>query len=219
MKTAILKIFPVRWTTLALCAVLLTVSPSPALGLGLGVPPSVEMEEDNGAIRTLPWGRPLKEAAEALMEKAWKAIKDSVDSASPPTRRADPPPQQSVSPSQESAPLDARVLHAVHALRAQLSREIPKELREAMENDDEESIDGFIADGLNVNWRGRNGATLLHYAATFDCPDVIVVLIRRGALVNAAMSNGMTPLDYAVLTDNNPVIIVLADHGGLRGIN
>ena len=217
MKTVI-SIFSliVHRVGLVLCAALLTAamaSSRPALGLELGASPFVETEKDGAPVWVSPLGKALGEMLESLAEWVWKAIKDSADSASSPSRRVDPPSQQVTSPQKSSSyPL------IVHALRSRLARELSEELKEAIEDDDKESVDRLIADGLDVNWRGHNGATLLHYAATFDCPDVVVLLVRRGALVNAAMANGMTPLDYATSAGKNAVIIVLVEHGGLSGI-
>lgn len=194
---------------------------------------SVDTRGPDGLIWTLPLGNAFRDLLEELAKRTWKGVGDSASPPRPPDPPDPPSPPDPPNPpsppteggasasppaSSSRARLRPRISPAeLRALLAHSSRQLPRELREAIENDDEESVESHIADGLDVNQRYQDGATLLHYAATFHCPEVIAALIKHGAPVNAAMSNGATPLDYAVWAGNQAIVIIIIEHGGIHG--
>ena len=228
MKTAILNVSLIaRWAGLGLCAVLFAATAvSPRLAFGLNHAPSSFAETDIPIQMFL--GKVLGDVLEVLGKKAWKEIENSVDSSPPPIRR-ETPPQQPASPPSQAAPQPAPenskprgILPNIgstfaEGARSMLPRTAIRELIKAMREDDPETVDELIADGLDVNMRGEGGITFLHYAAALECPDVASTLIRHGARVNARTNGGMTPLDYALLIGNPAVAAVLRRHGGKRG--
>lgn len=52
----------------------------------------------------------------------------------------------------------------------------------------------LIAAGADVNAAARDGRTPLHWAADFDVPDAVPLLLRAGASVDARDEDGATPL-------------------------
>ena len=228
MKTATPNFFLiVRWAGLGLCAVLFaTTAVLPRTAFGLNHMPPSFAETDIPIQMFL--GKVLGDVLEVLGKKAWKEIENSVDSSPPPIRR-ETPPQQPASPPSQAAPQPAPenskprgILPNIgstfaEGARAMLPRTAIRELTKAMREDDPETVDELIADGLDVNMRGEGGITFLHYVAALECPDVASTLIRHGARVNARADGGMTPLDYALLIGNPAVAAVLRRHGGKRG--
>ncbi len=68
-------------------------------------------------------------------------------------------------------------------------------------------IGNIETNGKDVNARSPNGLTPLHLAAMYsDKPEVIEILIERGANVHACDSIGRTPLHFAAGDNQNPEI-------------
>lgn len=62
-----------------------------------------------------------------------------------------------------------------------------------------------------ATWYGR---TALHFAAEFFDPDIMALLIARGADVNARDNDGRTPLKVALDKGNTKAADLLRQHGG-----
>lgn len=76
-------------------------------------------------------------------------------------------------------------------------------------------LDYDYESGLEIKVNGPlwGGATLLHYAAYFDYPDVAARLIQMGADIDAVDSLGRTPLCDAVVNYSISTARVLMNHG------
>ena len=90
-----------------------------------------------------------------------------------------------------------------------------------------EAVKQHLADGADVNAKGKYGGTPLHEAALNGQKETIEILIAKGADVNAKMNNGETLLDWAesVLDWELPetkaakkeIADLLRKHGGKTG--
>lgn len=68
--------------------------------------------------------------------------------------------------------------------------------------------------GYSLDYKGNDGATLLHYAAASDHPEVVRFFIERGLDVNAKDNDSWTPLIAAATnTDSVEVLKALIDAG------
>eukprot|EP00300_Choanocystis_sp_HF-7_P016359 c19386_g1_i2.p1 GENE.c19386_g1_i2~~c19386_g1_i2.p1 ORF type:complete len:210 (-),score=28.86 c19386_g1_i2:130-759(-) len=63
-----------------------------------------------------------------------------------------------------------------------------------------------------INFRDRNGFTALHHAATNGDQDLVILLLRRGA-VNEKDNTGFTPLHHAAWKGHANVVRLLANSG------
>ena len=78
----------------------------------------------------------------------------------------------------------------------------------------------LIEKGANVNARGVNQKTPLHWAAFAGNTEVAALLIEKGADVNARDVNQKTPLDWAVSQGNTEVAALLVEKGAdVNGLN
>ena len=78
-----------------------------------------------------------------------------------------------------------------------------------------EAAELLIAKGVNVNAKGVDGETALHFAAYsgLDSKEIAELLIAKGADVNMKNVVGETPLDYA----DGEIAALLRKHGGKTG--
>jgi hypothetical protein len=67
-------------------------------------------------------------------------------------------------------------------------------------------VTALIAKGADVNFKGDNDVTPLHYAVIGENLKIVQLLIMKGAKVNAVTKSGVTPL-MQVAVDNVPVVI------------
>ena len=86
----------------------------------------------------------------------------------------------------------------------------PKDIWEAAEQGDIEAVKEYLAIGTNVNAKGEDGETPLHFAAIGGQKEIAELLIAKGADVNAMDDTGRTPLDY----DEGEIADLLRKHGG-----
>ncbi len=75
-------------------------------------------------------------------------------------------------------------------------------------------IQTCLANGTDVNTRGINGITALHFIAVFKNPEMITILIQAGANVHARDKDGYTPLHLAASANQNPEIITILINAG-----
>lgn len=96
-------------------------------------------------------------------------------------------------------------------------------IHEAAENGNVEAIKRHIYSLNDVNAKGVDGATPLHYATIKDHSDIVAILITSGAEVNAQMESipsgvyGLTPFDVAKKLDHKEILDVLQKNGGKSG--
>ena len=75
-----------------------------------------------------------------------------------------------------------------------------------------------MAAGADVNAKGEEGLTPLHYAAREGHKEITDLLLTNGADVNAKNDEGGTPLDWAeCCTDKKETADLLRKHGGKTG--
>ena len=67
--------------------------------------------------------------------------------------------------------------------------------------------------GIDVNTKGKDGYTPVHYATENESVDVLQYLISKGGDVHAANDKGRTPMFMAALYGNVPAMQCLKDHG------
>jgi hypothetical protein len=87
------------------------------------------------------------------------------------------------------------------------------ELVDAARNDDLERVARLIESGADVNERGRQRATALHWVAFHGDDAMVGKLIASGASVDATLANGSTPLHIAAYKGHTAVVSVLLGSG------
>lgn len=70
--------------------------------------------------------------------------------------------------------------------------------------------------GCDVNQRGSEGETALHWAADKGHLPVLRLLLSQGADINATDADGLSPLHYAALAEQREAAEVLAAAPGVR---
>ncbi|CAK7352698.1 unnamed protein product [Dovyalis caffra] len=73
-------------------------------------------------------------------------------------------------------------------------------LREAIKNGDTVAVRKLLSEGVDANYRDKQGMSLLHLAALFNRTDIAFILMDSGASVNYENAQGETPLDCAPAT-------------------
>lgn len=82
-----------------------------------------------------------------------------------------------------------------------------------------ETVRAMLEAGDDPNTRDPySGATLLHYAALYNKPELVALLLAHHANVNATVDargaeTGATPLIYAVVQDELPIVKLLVERG------
>ena len=75
----------------------------------------------------------------------------------------------------------------------------------------------LLARGADVNASDDEGFTPLHFAASRDSVDIVMILLEAGANVNAVSTNGTTPVYNAVRNTTGTsadIVAILMDAGG-----
>ncbi|GAV80707.1 FYVE domain-containing protein/Ank_2 domain-containing protein [Cephalotus follicularis] len=73
-------------------------------------------------------------------------------------------------------------------------------LREAIKNGDTAAVKKLLSEGVDANYRDKQGMSLLHLAALFNQTDIAFTLMECGASVDYKNAQGETPLDCAPAT-------------------
>ncbi|PIN13872.1 hypothetical protein CDL12_13504 [Handroanthus impetiginosus] len=73
-------------------------------------------------------------------------------------------------------------------------------LREAIKNGDTAAAKKLLSQGVDANYRDKQGSTLLHLAAVFNQTEIAFALMEHGASLDCKNSLGETPLDCAPAT-------------------
>lgn len=87
-----------------------------------------------------------------------------------------------------------------------------------MNNNPTSDISKLIGAGANVNARGDDGKSALHYACIEGNLDILELLIKSNADMNILDRYGSYPLDFAVHHNHEKLIKVLEGHGAKRSI-
>ena len=86
-------------------------------------------------------------------------------------------------------------------------------LHDAALNGHKEIAELLIAEGAEVNAKGKPGRTPLHWAAYNNHKEPVILLIGKGADVNAIEKNGQTPLHHAAVRGNSKISELLINKG------
>ncbi|KAK6147522.1 hypothetical protein DH2020_018434 [Rehmannia glutinosa] len=73
-------------------------------------------------------------------------------------------------------------------------------LREAIKNGDTAAAKKLLSQGVDANYRDKQGSSLLHLAAVFNQTEIAFALIDQGASLDCKNSQGETPIDCAPAT-------------------
>ncbi|CAA0818711.1 Ankyrin repeat family protein [Striga hermonthica] len=73
-------------------------------------------------------------------------------------------------------------------------------LREAIKNGDAPAAKKLLSQGVDANYRDKQGSSLLHLASVFNHTEIAFALIDHGARLDCKNSQGETPLDCAPVT-------------------
>lgn len=73
-------------------------------------------------------------------------------------------------------------------------------LREAIKNGDVAAVKKLLNEGVDANYRDKQGLSLLHLAAVFNQTDIAFILMDSGASLEYKNAQGETPLDCAPAT-------------------
>lgn len=85
--------------------------------------------------------------------------------------------------------------------RPQIDYEVNGEgLREAIKNGDIAAVKKLLNEGVDANYRDKQGLSLLHLAAVFNQTDIVFILMDLGANLEYKNAQGETPLDCAPAT-------------------
>lgn len=73
-------------------------------------------------------------------------------------------------------------------------------LREAIKNGDTTAAKKLLSQGVDANYRDKQGSSLLHLAAVFNHTEIAFALMEHGAHLDCKNAQGETPLDCAPAT-------------------
>jgi len=93
--------------------------------------------------------------------------------------------------------MDAAIDHVALPSSGKVSNEPVVDMGSAVATGDVSAIERLLAEGYDVNGRGDDGGTILHWAALVGDSDVVAALLRAGADPFAANNDGATPLFVA----------------------
>ena len=75
------------------------------------------------------------------------------------------------------------------------------------------AVKQHLAGGVDVNVKNKNGQTPLHRSVSYDCREIINLLVANGADVNEKAKYGGTPLMYAASNGNKEIAELLIAAG------
>lgn len=85
--------------------------------------------------------------------------------------------------------------------KPQMDYEVSGEgLREAIKSSDVGAVKKLLSEGVDANYRDKQGLSLLHLAAVFNQTDIAFILMEHGASLDCKNAQGETPLDCAPAT-------------------
>lgn len=87
------------------------------------------------------------------------------------------------------------------SLRPQSEYQVNGEgVREAIKNGDIAAVQKLLNEGVDANYKDKQGLSLLHLAAVFNQTDIVFILMDSGASMESKNAQGETPLDCAPAT-------------------
>ncbi|EEF46179.1 vacuolar protein sorting-associated protein 27 [Ricinus communis] len=86
-------------------------------------------------------------------------------------------------------------------------------LREAIKNGDTAAVKKLLSEGVDANYRDKQGLSLLHLAALFNRTDIAFILMESGASLAYKNAQGETPLDCAPATLQYKMKKKMEEHG------
>ncbi|XP_059451953.1 uncharacterized protein LOC132182662 isoform X1 [Corylus avellana] len=89
-------------------------------------------------------------------------------------------------------------------------------LREAIKNGDTAAVKKLLSEGVDANYRDKQGLSLLHLAALFNQTDIVFTLMECGANMDYKNAQGETPLDCAPATLQYKMLKKLEEAAGLH---
>ena len=119
----------------------------------------------------------------------------------------------------EKTPLDAANNHNQGAVAVWLRKHGGKTREEleapidAAKKGDIETVKQHLATGADVNYRNKNGDTLLNYAALLGHKEIVELLIENGADMNAKGLADWTPLHLAAQNKQEQIVQLLIANG------
>jgi len=119
----------------------------------------------------------------------------------------------------EKTPLDAANNHNQGAVAVLLRKHGGKTREEleapidAAKKGDIETVKQHLATGADVNYRNKNGDTLLNYAALLGHKEIVELLIENGADMNAKGLADWTPLHLAAQNKQEQIVQLLIANG------
>ncbi|CAJ1940618.1 unnamed protein product [Sphenostylis stenocarpa] len=85
--------------------------------------------------------------------------------------------------------------------RPQIDYEVSGEgLREAIKNGDIAAVKKLLNEGVDANYKDKQGLSLIHLAAVFNQTKIVFTLMDSGANLEYKNAQGETPLDCAPAT-------------------
>ena len=100
----------------------------------------------------------------------------------------------------------------------QVDKQVNKDLNDSQGKIDVERVRIFLNKNPRmVNIKDKNGIAPLHKAVTADQPELVKLLLDKGAKVNITDNDGKTPLDYARVLNNPKMADLLKKNGAKPG--
>ncbi|KAE8687830.1 RING-H2 finger protein ATL3-like [Hibiscus syriacus] len=128
----------------------------------------------------------------------------SMASSNPKSKKTDyvPKSRGSTSNSKSSSVFNpGLVTNGTAADKPQMDYDVNGEgLREAIKNGDTAAVKKLLSEGVDANYRDKQGLSLLHVAALFNRTDIVFALMDYGASMDYNNTQGETPLDCAPVT-------------------
>ncbi|KAI4335135.1 hypothetical protein L6164_013809 [Bauhinia variegata] len=120
------------------------------------------------------------------------------------TPQPNPKPKKSDAPKSRSSTSNSKFSSTFNngtSDRPQLDYEASGEgLREAIKNGEIVAVKKLLNQGVDANYRDKQGLSLLHLAALFNQTDIVFTLMDSGASLDYKNAQGETPLDCAPAT-------------------
>ncbi|KAE8681004.1 RING-H2 finger protein ATL3-like [Hibiscus syriacus] len=128
----------------------------------------------------------------------------SMASSNPKSKKSDAVPKSrgSTSNSKSSSVFNpGLVTNGTATDKSQMDYDVNGEgLREAIKNGDTAAAKKLLIEGVDANYRDKQGLSLLHVAALFNQTDIVFALMDYGASMDYKNTQGETPLDCAPVT-------------------
>ena len=105
------------------------------------------------------------------------------------------------------------IILAIAISLSSILADIPQDFLNSLQNNDYESVNKLIAQGIDLNAVDQYGNTALIYAAGACSSNIVELLIRNGANVNRAAYDGFTALMNAACYNQTENANILCNYG------